>query len=121
MVRQHHRPEAREEVSRVEERGPLSEIAYRALVVTQRRAEAEGVDLFEELNRYGLIASEPRIKELQVAALLNMVMRLRMLSADELLQLNGYGRRNSNPPTLDDLLQAVDGWISTYIEAVKKQ
>lgn len=94
-------------------RAPLSEIAQKALTVVQARCAKQGLDLFEELNRVGLIATVPRIQEIQVSTLRNMLERLQSISASELLRITQRG--NSNPMTPDDMYNSVLGWIHNYI------
>lgn len=94
-------------------RGPLSEIAMKALERTQRRAERNGLSLFEELNRVGLIASEPRIYEIRVAAVSNLRDRLEELDLHSALA--GFYQGNSNPPTPDDVRRQLLAWVDRYI------
>lgn len=99
-------------------REPLTEIAYKALSVIQARAQSEGLDLFEELNRYGLIASEPRIKEIQVSALRNMIARLEMIEPGELIRMIS---RSANPGTPSDMYANILQWMRTYATAVENE
>jgi hypothetical protein len=94
-------------------RDPLTEIARKALSVTQARAAKGGLDLFEELNRVGLIATEPRVQEIQVSALQNMYDRLSAMQPAELLRVTQSW--NSNPLTPTDMYDSVLGWIANYI------
>jgi hypothetical protein len=90
-------------------RDPLSEIARKALSVTEARCLKQGLDLPEELNRLGLLATEPRIREIQVSALENLVNRMQSMGAA------GF---NPNPGTPADMYNSVVGWIHTYIYQV---
>ena len=94
-------------------RAPLTEIAHRALQVVSKRCDREGLDLFQELNRVGLIASEPRIREIQELALKNMHDRLEAVTAGELLWQ--ISNRTKNPGTPEDLYQGILDWIRQYI------
>jgi hypothetical protein len=98
-------------------RAPLTEIAHKALLVTQARATAQGLDFLEELNRVGLIATEPRIREIQVSALRNMLERLEMLSVDDLTR--SARTNNSNPVTPAALYVSVLSWVSNYITHIE--
>lgn len=98
-------------------RQPLSEIAHRALTVVETRTRQQGQDLFQELNRVGLIATEPRIQEIQVAALKNMFDRLETVSVTELME--AHNRGNSNPGTPADLHRAIVAWIRAYIDYIE--
>jgi hypothetical protein len=97
-------------------RDPLTEIARKALSVTQARAAREGLDLFEELNRVGLLATEPRIREIQVSALQNMLDRLASMQPAELLRETQTW--NSNPLTTQDMYNSVLDWVNSYIGQV---
>ena len=97
-------------------REPLSEIARKALDVTRARASRDGLDFFEELNRVGLIATAPRIREIEVAALLNMLERLKSMEPAALLHIHTRG--NSNPATAADMLAAVESWIELHIRNI---
>jgi hypothetical protein len=95
----------------------LTEIAWKAISVTQTRATQQGLDFFEELNRVGLLATEPRIREIQVLALRNMLDYLETgLSVTDLNRT--YQRGNSNPATPADTYNAVLSWIRTYVNAI---
>jgi len=94
-------------------RDPLSEIARKAMSVTENRCRKQGLDFAEELNRLGLLATEPRIREIQVSALKNMLARLEMMSVADLMEVQRRG--NSNPGTPADLYVSVLGWIHNYI------
>lgn len=97
-------------------RQPLTEIARKALSVTEARCSRDGLDLFEELNRVGLLATEPRIREIQVSALMNMQERLLSVAPAELFRT--MHQRNSNPMTPDDTYKSVMDWISDYINHI---
>lgn len=88
-------------------REPLTEIAYRALTVVETRCRQNGLDLFEELNRVGLIATVPRIREIEKAALANMF--------DKLQEIQPAYFMNYQPGTPDEMYQAIKGWIRTYL------
>jgi hypothetical protein len=95
-------------------REPLTEIAHKALSVVSVRCSRHGLDLFEELNRVGLIATEPRIREIQKLALANMIDRLEAVQpADFMREAQMY---NSNPGTPDDMYKGVMGWIHNYMK-----
>lgn len=100
-------------------RQPLSEIAMKALTVTRDRVMREGTDLFEELNRIGLIATEPRKQEIRISALKSLRDHLHAVSVDDLLRRDGYYARNSNPPTTEDVRQAVCNWMDEFIGEVE--
>lgn len=93
-------------------REPLSEISYRALQVVKDRAKREGLDLFEELNRVGFVATEPRIQEIRKSALADVVRRLELMGPSELMA--DYQRGNSNPATTYDVFNAIINWINSY-------
>lgn len=95
------------------QRQALSEIAHRALSVVSRRAEKQGLDLFEELNRVGLIATEPRIREIQVSTLQNFSDRLEDMNISHVLM------KNNGSMTADDMLRHVKTMLSDYILVVK--
>lgn len=88
-------------------REPLTEIAYRALHVVETRCRQDGLDFFEELNRVGLIATVPRIQEIQKVTLANMYDKLQDVQPAHLM--------NSQPGTPDDMYRAMLGWIRDYI------
>lgn len=100
-------------------RGPLSEIAMKALSVVQARSITQGTSLFEELNKVGLIATEPRIREIQVSTLKNMYDRFCTMEPAELLRITRHG--NSNPATPQDMWLSVVSWICTYIDYMEKE
>lgn len=93
-------------------REPLSEISYRALRVVEDRAQREGLDLFEELNRVGFVATEPRIQEIRKSALNDVVLRLELIGPSELMA--EYHRGNSNPATTYDVFNAIINWIKEH-------
>lgn len=88
-------------------REPLTEIAHRALTVVQERCRREGLDLFEELNRVGLIATVPRIQEIQKSALANLLDKF-----DEIQPAYFMGWQ---PGTPDEMYRAIKGWIRAYL------
>lgn len=94
-------------------RPPLSEVAYAALRTVRNRSERSGKDFLEELNQVGLIASEPRIREIETSALRNLRDRLEMMSPIELLAVTNHG--NSNPTTPEDMLRSLIRWMDNYI------
>jgi hypothetical protein len=96
----------------VSQRQPLSEIAYKALEVTHRRAVKNGLDPFEELNRVGLVATEPRIREIQVSILENLSDRLEQLNMSQILMQQPH-------LTVDDMLRYVRNFLTEYIAMVK--
>ncbi len=96
---------------------PLSEIARKALSTIQARATRNGIDFFEELNRVGLIATKTRIQEIEIAALRNLLDRLRSLEPAGLLHV--FTRGNSNPATPADMMTAIDHWIDLYIKTLE--
>jgi hypothetical protein len=69
----------------VQIREPLTEIALQACRVVHARSLREGLDLFEELNRVGLLATEPRIREIQKSALINLMTELELVGPTELM------------------------------------
>jgi hypothetical protein len=89
------------------QRPPLTEIAHAAVTRTAARAQKAGLDQWEELNRLGLLATEARIREIEVSTLKNSLERLQRYSVDELLFAFGWHRQSSNPAAPDDLLRAV--------------
>lgn len=97
-------------------RGPLSEVAHKAVTKVADRATRDGQDVWQELNRVGLLATEPRIQEIQVAALKNMFDRFEPMSADNLLGYINWHQNNSNPATPADLLHAITVWFRSYID-----
>jgi hypothetical protein len=94
-------------------RQPLTEIARKAFTTVQARALSQGLDLFEELNRVGLLATEPRIQEIQVSALQNMLDRLNMVSPAQLMEQHAKG--NSNPGTPAGMYNSLIDWVYDYI------
>lgn len=100
-------------------RGPLSEVASKAIARTITRAMKEGLDEWEELNKLGLLATEPRILEIQVAALKNMYDRFNSMSVDDFMRHIDWHRNNSNPATPADLLNAIGAWFLTYIDYIE--
>jgi hypothetical protein len=88
-------------------REPLTEIAHRALTVVQDRCQREGLDLFEELNRVGLIATVPRIQEIQRSALANLY--------DKFQEIQPAAFMNWRPGTPDEMHRAIRGWIRAYL------
>lgn len=100
-------------------RGQLSEIAHAAIVKTAQRASANGLDVWQELNRVGLLATEPRKQEIEVAALKNMYDRFQSMSADNFLGYVNWHQTNSNPATPADLLHAITVWFQTYIDYIE--
>lgn len=97
-------------------RDPLTEIAHKALSVVHTRAMKNGLDFFEELNRVGLIATEPRIREIQKSTLSNMLDRLEAMQPADFLR--EAQRNNSNPGTPDDMYRGVLGWIHNYLNQI---
>lgn len=96
-------------------REPLTEIAHKALSVVHTRSTQNGLDFFEELNRVGLLATEYRIREIQVSALKNMIQRLEMIEPAEMLRLIG---RSANPGTPTDMYANILEWMRTYLGQV---
>lgn len=94
-------------------RQPLSEIAHRALTVVARRAQKDGLDLFQELNRVGLVATEPRIREIQVSTLQNFSDRLEDMNMAQVL-MSHHGSM-----TADDMLREVKSMLGDYILMTK--
>jgi hypothetical protein len=94
-------------------REPLTEIARKAFTTVQARCLSQGLDLFEELNRVGLLATEPRIREIQVSALANMLDRLGDVPPDQLMA--EHARNNSNPGTPIGMYLGIKGWILSHI------
>lgn len=88
-------------------REPLTEIAYRALTVVETRCRQDGLNLFEELNRVGLIATVPRIREIQKAALANMF--------DKFQEIQSAYFMDWQPGTPDEMHRAIKGWIRAYL------
>lgn len=88
-------------------REPLTELAHRALSVVETRSRQQGLDFFQELNRVGLVATEPRIREIQKLALANLFDRLEETQPAQLM--------NWKPGTADEMYRAVLGWIRAYI------
>jgi hypothetical protein len=97
-------------------RDQLSEIAHAAMKRTAARAQAQGLDVWQELNRVGLLATEPRKQEIEVSALKNLLDRFQSMSADDLLRTISWHQNNSNPATPADLLHAVTVWMQNYID-----
>lgn len=98
-------------------RHPLDEIAYKALSVVRNRAERDGLDFLEELNKVGLIATKPRIQEIRISALRDLHDRLEMMSSVEMLHLI---RGNSNGGTAADMYGGILRWIREYVETYEK-
>ena len=99
-------------------RDPLSETAHAAVKRTATRAQAQGLDVWQELNRLGLLATEPRKQEIEVAALKNMFDRFSMMSEDHFLINVNWHQTNSNPATPADLLHAITVWMQSYIDYI---
>lgn len=101
------------------QRQPLSPVAYAAVKVTAARAQSQGLDVWEELNRIGLLATESRIHEIHTSALRNMQERFVSMSADDLMRHVNWQQNNSNPATPADLLRAITQWLDSYIDRVE--
>lgn len=97
------------------QRPPLTEIAHAAVTKTAQRALSSGLDVWQELNRVGLLATERRIKEIEIAAMKNVLERLQRYSADDLLHAVGWYQSHSNPASPNDLLQAVHRHLEEFI------
>jgi len=97
-------------------REPLTEIARKAFITVQARCLSQGLDLFEELNRVGLLATEPRIREIQVSALENLFDRLDVVPIDQLMA--GHTQGNSNPGTPAAMYVGVQHWIRSHIRRI---
>jgi hypothetical protein len=95
-------------------RGPLDDVAVAALKRVTERAQRNGLDVHEELNKVGLIATAPRIQEAVYEALKNF--RDRLHEVDIAPLLSEYYRGNSNPPTPTDVQRLLLTWIDRYIE-----
>lgn len=90
----------------------------KALTVVQKRCDNQGLDLFEELNRVGLLATEPRIREIQTSTLSNMIDRFQSMEPAELLHITRLSRGNSNPATPEDMWNSVAGWLLNYLNNI---
>lgn len=97
------------------QRLPLTEIAHAAVTKTAERARAAGQDPWQELNRVGLLATEARIREIEIATMKNVLDRLQRYSVDELLMGIDWHRNHSNPASPNDLLQAVYKHMEDFI------
>lgn len=92
-------------------RAPLTEIAYKAFTTTSRRARNQGLDVWEELNRIGFLATEPRIREIQKSTLDNLIARLEMLEPSELARIMS---RSADPGTPTEMYRNIVAWIRNY-------
>lgn len=99
-------------------RGPLSETSQQAIARTVTRSLQDGVDLWEELNKVGYLATEPRVQEIEVSALKNAFDRFETMSADDFLRHINWHQNNSNPATPADLLNAIRAWFISYIDYI---
>lgn len=83
------------------------------VVRTQRRA----VDYMEGLDQAGLLLTDDRRKEIQLAVLSALLERYRQMQPFQFIdQVYGHGHAG----TPDDMYKAIDEWMAQFLQAVRQ-